>query len=73
MPFLVALVLILVLIAVLMGSAFRRVGWSPWLALPMLVPGVNLAGLAIFSLYRWPLEARVRQLEAELRSLRGEG
>jgi len=33
---------------------FRRAGWSPWLALLLIVPGAAIILLWVFALARWP-------------------
>ena len=33
---------------------FKRAGWSPWLALILIVPGAAIVLLWIFALARWP-------------------
>lgn len=36
------------------AKIFQRAGWSPWLSLLTLVPGVSLVMLWIFAFARWP-------------------
>jgi len=55
-PSLVTL-LALVLLAVpmlMIGRVLRRAGYSPWWALLVLVPLVNLLALWVFAYVRWP-------------------
>jgi uncharacterized membrane protein YhaH (DUF805 family) len=55
-PSLVTL-LALVLLAVpllMIGRVLRRAGYSPWWALVVLVPLVNLVALWVFAYVRWP-------------------
>ena len=33
---------------------FKRAGWSPWLALILIVPGAAIVLLWVFALARWP-------------------
>jgi hypothetical protein len=50
-------VLVLVLLAVpmwMIGRVLRRAGYSPWWALLVLVPLVNLVALWVFAYVRWP-------------------
>lgn len=50
-------VLALVLLAVpmwMIGRVLRRAGYSPWWALLVLVPLVNLVALWVFAYVRWP-------------------
>ena len=47
----------LVLLAVpllMIGRVLRRAGFSPWWALLVLVPLVNLVALWVFAYMRWP-------------------
>jgi hypothetical protein len=49
--------LALVLLAVplwMIGRVLRRAGYSPWWALLVLVPLVNLVALWVFAYVRWP-------------------
>ncbi len=49
---------------------FRRVGWSKWLALLMLVPIVNIALFFAFVFMPWPIEDTLIQ---DLKRLRCSG
>lgn len=50
---LLALVLLAVPLAMI-GRVLRRAGFSPWWALLVLVPLVNLVALWVFAYVRWP-------------------
>jgi uncharacterized membrane protein YhaH (DUF805 family) len=53
----VVTLLALVLLAVplvMIGRVLRRAGYSPWWALLVLVPLVNLVALWVFAYVRWP-------------------
>ncbi|MDA1216338.1 MAG: hypothetical protein O2812_05645 [Chloroflexi bacterium] len=51
---------------------FVRVGWTPWLALVMAIPIANLVVLIMFAFSSWPINDRVRELEAEIARLKGD-
>ncbi len=67
-------ILIAVLLAVAWSGIFRRMGWSPWWGLIMIVPGVNVISIVVTSValffQRWPIETKVMELEEELERLR---
>lgn len=57
------------------AGVFRRMGWSPWWGLVMIVPGLNVISFivlsGVLSFQRWPIEQKVADLEEELDGLRG--
>ena len=67
-------ILISILLAVAWSGIFRRMGWSPWWGLIMIVPGANVISVVVTSVVlffqRWPIELRLAQLEEEVESLR---
>ncbi|MGR4862943.1 hypothetical protein [Caulobacter sp. LARHSG274] len=48
------LIAILAVFVVPCGLIFKRAGWSPWLALILVVPGAAIVLLWVFALARWP-------------------
>ncbi|MHB1491370.1 MAG: hypothetical protein ACYCTH_12895 [Cellulomonas sp.] len=44
----------------------RKAGYSPWWAIGVFVPGVNLVLLVMFATVRWPLERRLGEAEQRL-------
>ena len=65
MLFLLALVVFVVLAAFWAGI-FRRLGWSPWFALLMVIPLASLVIVLVLAFNKWPIERRVEELEREL-------
>ncbi len=55
MQFLIPLIIYLAVTLTWM-RIFRRVGWSKWLALLMIVPIVNVALYFAFVFMPWPIE-----------------
>jgi peptidoglycan/LPS O-acetylase OafA/YrhL len=70
MPYLLFIV-VLVLFAVAWVGIFRRLGWSPWWGILMVVPLSFLVTTLVLWLQRWPIERRVAELEAEVARLQG--
>ncbi|QGQ20320.1 hypothetical protein GC089_15405 [Cellulomonas sp. JZ18] len=50
----------------------RKAGWTLWHGLLVLVPLANLVFIIMFAFQEWPIERRVRELEARL-GLSGDG
>jgi hypothetical protein len=46
--------LLLAVPLLMLGRVVRRAGFSPWWALVVLVPLVNLVALWVFAYVRWP-------------------
>jgi len=44
----------------------HKAGYSPWWAIGVFVPGVNLVLLVMFATVRWPLERRLEEAERRL-------
>jgi hypothetical protein len=40
---------------------FKRAGWSPWLALTLIIPGAAIILMWVFALARWPSVDRPEQ------------
>jgi hypothetical protein len=60
---LVILIELAVVLLVVVWPCFRvlsRLGFSPWLALLMIVPIVNLIALWVFAYARWPALQEVK-------------
>ncbi len=55
-----------VLTVVLVVRVVRKAGYSPWWAIGVFVPGVNLVLLVMFASVRWPLERRLDEAERRL-------
>ena len=53
---LILLALILSIVLVPISKILRRVGFSGWLAILYVIPGVNLIMLWVFAFIRWPKE-----------------
>jgi hypothetical protein len=51
---------------VLVVRVVRKAGYSPWWAVGVFVPGVNLVLLVMFATVRWPLERRLEEAEGRL-------
>lgn len=51
---------------VLVVRVVRKAGYSPWWAVGVFVPGVNLVLLVMFATVRWPLERRLEEAERRL-------
>ena len=51
---------------VLVVRVVRKAGYSPWWAVGVFVPGVNLVLLVMFATVRWPLERRLDEAEGQL-------
>jgi MFS family permease len=64
MLFLLALVVFVVL-AGFWAGIFRRIGWSPWFALLMLIPLSSVVIVLVLAFNKWPIERRVEELERE--------
>lgn len=58
----VVVVLGAVLLVVPFWRLFRRMGYSPWLSLLMLVPFVNLGLLYYVAFLDWPIERGVPRI-----------
>ena len=65
MPFLFGIVVFVVLAAV-WTRIFRRLGWSPWYAVLMLIPLAFLIASVVVAFQKWPIERRVEDLEREV-------
>jgi hypothetical protein len=72
MSLLIPLVIFGAAVAYVWWRIFVRVGWTPWLALVMAIPIANLAVLIMFAFSSWPINDRVRELEAEIARLKGD-
>lgn len=59
----VVVVLGAVLLVVPFWRIFRRMGYSPWLSLLMLVPFVNLGLLYYVAFLDWPIEREMPRTE----------
>jgi uncharacterized membrane protein len=46
-----------------------RAGFSPWWALAVLVPLVNVVVVLVFAFSAWPVERRAEEAERRVRSL----
>ena len=55
MPYLIPLIIYLA-VALTWARIFRRVGWSRWLALLMIVPIANIVLYFAFVFMPWPIE-----------------
>ena len=52
-------ILVVVLVVLAFAAIFRKAGYSPWLALLMLVPVINLIWLLIFAFQsEWPIHRK---------------
>ena len=63
--FLLPLVVWVVLGAV-WSRVFRRIGWSPWYALLMVIPLSIFILPLVLAFNKWPIERRVEDLEREV-------
>lgn len=61
----VALATVMLLIALVI-RVIRKAGYSPWWAIGVFVPGVNLVLLVMFATVQWPLESRLADAERRL-------
>ena len=68
MEFLVGVVII-VLLAAAWARIFKRLGWSKWWGLTVLVPPVIYLVSVVMFFQQWPIERRVKELEEELARL----
>ncbi len=55
MPYLIPLIIYLA-VSLTWARIFRRIGWSRWLALLMIVPIANIVLYFAFVFMRWPIE-----------------
>lgn len=61
----VALATVMLLIALVI-RVVRKAGYSPWWAIGVFVPGVNLVLLVMFATVQWPVESRLADAERRL-------
>ena len=72
MQFLIPLLIYAAVVAYIWWRIFTRVGWTPWLALVMALPVANVVILIMFAFSSWPINERIRELEAEVARLQGD-
>ena len=59
-----------IIVSVMMAAAwyriFRRLGWSRWGGLTMLIAPVMFIVSGVMYFQKWPIERRIEELEQEL-------
>ena len=58
-----------VLLAAAWARIFKRLGWSKWWGLAVLLPPVIYIVSVVMLFQQWPIERRVKELEEELERL----
>ena len=64
MIFFVAICIVMAIgfVVLIWGSIFKKAGYSRWLSVLMLLPGINVITVIWFALTKWPLEAQLERL-----------
>ena len=60
-------IILFVLLAAAWSRIFKRLGWSSWWGLTVLIPPVIYIVSAVMYFQRWPIERRLEELEQELK------
>lgn len=55
-----------VVLAAVWARVFRRIGWSPWFAILMVIPLSIFILPLVLAAKKWPIERRVEDLEREV-------
>ena len=62
-------IILSVFMAAVWHRIFRRLGWSRWWGLTMLIPPVVFIVSGVMYFQKWPIERRIEELEEELTRL----